>query len=262
MRWMTELPLPTWRATDALTYRWRLLRCTWRAAVAGSITTPLVYVIGFGLGLGSQVSSGQAGEGYGGAIALALVSSVAAQVAATEASYPVLGSFQARTYESMVATSLSVGDLVDSELVWAMLRSLAAACVTLAAAWCTGLVQPAWTAVVVLLVALLGSMAVAAPLVAFTATQFSDVGICVLARFVVVPMTLVSGAFFPIGSLPPVVEEVAWALPLSHATTLVRSASDGQLTTLASGAHVLVLCAYLLVGRALAHKAFSRRLTA
>ena len=46
-------------------------------------------------------------------------------------------------------------------------------------------------------------------------------------RFVILPMFLFSGTFFPISSLPGPLEVVAWLTPLWHGVTLCRDLTLG-----------------------------------
>ena len=77
-------------------------------------------------------------------------------------------------------------------------------------------------------------MAFAAPVVAYSATletegqQFAS-----LFRFVVMPMTLFAGAFFPIEQLPPWLRPVAWLTPVWHGTEVGRDAALGTLSLVA-----------------------------
>lgn len=57
----------------------------------------------------------------------------------------------------------------------------------------------------------------------------------------ITPMMLVSGVFFPIDQLPPVVQSVAALLPLNHAVELVRPLLLGQ-----PPQNILLHCAVLL----------------
>ena len=50
-----------------------------------------------------------------------------------------------------------------------------------------------------------------------------------LFRFVVIPMTLFSGTFFPIDRLPVWIQPLAWVSPLWHGTELARAAALGPL---------------------------------
>ena len=76
--------------------------------------------------------------------------------------------------------------------------------------------SPSWWVLLCLPVAVLVGLAFAVPIFAFSATQESDGGFNILFRFVIIPLFLFSGTFFPIAQLPAVLRPVAWLTPLWH----------------------------------------------
>jgi len=74
------------------------------------------------------------------------------------------------------------------------------------------------------------------------------------------PMMFLSGVFFPLNQLPPLVADIANALPLANAVALVRPLFMDEWPAQA-WVHVLVLLAYAVVGfwlaLALTRKRFS-----
>ena len=78
-------------------------------------------------------------------------------------------------------------------------------------------------------VAILIGLAFSSCLIAFTATQKNDVGFSAVFRFVINPLFLFSGTFFPLAQLPDPIEWVAWLTPLFHGVELVRGSMLDQL---------------------------------
>ena len=79
-------------------------------------------------------------------------------------------------------------------------------------------------------------MAFSAPLVAFAAAQEGKgTAFTAVFRFVVVPMTLFSGTFFPISQLPGVIQPLVWISPLWHGTELARGAALGTTALWSAG---------------------------
>ena len=76
-----------------------------------------------------------------------------------------------------------------------------------------------------------------------------------LFRFVVIPMTLFSGTFFPVDRLPAGSSRIAWVSPLWHGTELARSAALGRWVPLAALGHLAYLVALLAVGHRAGHAA-------
>jgi lipooligosaccharide transport system permease protein len=108
--------------------------------------------------------------------------------------------------------------------------------------------------------AILTGMAFAAPIAAVAARLDNDTGFTMLFRFGVVPLFLFSGTFFPISQLPGPLQPVAWVTPLWHGVDLCRSLDLGTATAGMTAVHVAYLAALTLMGVALAHRSYSRRL--
>jgi lipooligosaccharide transport system permease protein len=117
-----------------------------------------------------------------------------------------------------------------------------------------------WWAVACLPVALLTGMAFTTPIFAFTATQEGDDGFNILFRWIITPLMLFSGTFFPVDQLPGWMQPVAWLTPLWHGVEACRAVSTGAVAALPLAGHVLVLGAYAAAGWLLAERAFARRL--
>ena len=75
-------------------------------------------------------------------------------------------------------------------------------------------------------------------------------------------MILFSGTFFPVSSLPPVLQSVAWFTPLYHGVSLTRGLSLGTISAdpLAAVVDVLFLSAFVIVGTYFAIRTIRARL--
>jgi lipooligosaccharide transport system permease protein len=82
----------------------------------------------------------------------------------------------------------------------------------------------------------------------------------VMFRFVVVPMGLFAGTYFPIDRLPEWAQVVAVVTPLWHGTQLARGAALGTWQLGPSLAHLAYLLLLATAGTVLACHRFSRRL--
>jgi lipooligosaccharide transport system permease protein len=109
-------------------------------------------------------------------------------------------------------------------------------------------------------VSVLTGLAYAGPITAFAATRDNDAAFAGLFRFVIMPMFLFSGTFFPISQLPPVLRPLAYVTPLWHGVTLCRQLAFGQATAVGVVSHCGYLLAWMLVGLALAVVTHRRRL--
>jgi ABC-type Na+ transport system ATPase subunit NatA len=79
-------------------------------------------------------------------------------------------------------------------------------------------------------------------------------------RFLILPLFLFSGTFFPIERLPGWLQPVAWATPLWHGVTLCRDLATGGADLLSSLGHAGYLAAFAAAGALLTARALRRRL--
>jgi lipooligosaccharide transport system permease protein len=103
-------------------------------------------------------------------------------------------------------------------------------------------------AILAIPVAVLVGLGFSAALMGYTATQKNDLGFTWIFRFVINPLFLFSGTFFPLSQLPQLALIVAWATPLYHGVELIRGLTLDRLDPVAAPLHL----AYLLVFAALA----------
>ena len=109
--------------------------------------------------------------------------------------------------------------------------------------------------------AVLTGLAFAAPIVAYAARQEDPGdGFNVLFRFIIMPMFLFSGTFFPIDQLHPVLQSLAWATPLWHGVELARGFTLGTATLTGAVGHTVYLAVWLAAGLWLAERIMTRKL--
>jgi lipooligosaccharide transport system permease protein len=159
----------------------------------------------------------------------------------------------------MLATPLGVRDVLAGNLLALTLHLVTATAIFMVIAALFGGFG-SWLAVLSLPVAVLTGLAFAVPIFAFTAKQEGDSGFNILFRWVMTPLMLFSGTFFPIEQLPGWMQPVAWVTPLWHGVDASRQASSGAIEPLAFAGHLLVLGVFVLVGWVLSVRAFERRL--
>jgi lipooligosaccharide transport system permease protein len=247
------------RVLEALSIR---SRDNWRGTFIVGLFVPLCFLLSMGLGLGSLTDGPVFGSGVAYAVYLApaVLASAAVQFAVSEAAEPVMAGFKwQRTYEAIVATPITSTQLMLGQLLWIGLRVLVTSLLFLAAMAACGLVHSPAT-VLIPLVAAIGSLAAAAPVMAFAATVRDGSAFTLLSRVLIVPMSLTSGVFFPVATLPAYAEVFAWCLPLAHLVALCRGISLGGLALDAAAVHVACLSAWIGLGTALALWRFRNRL--
>ena len=99
------------------------------------------------------------------------------------------------------------------------------------------------------------------PMAAWTATRERETSFSIIFRFIITPLFLFSGTFFPISQLPPAVQPIAWLTPLFHGVALTRALALGEpMEPAAWLVHLGYLVAMVTIGTLLALRTFRRRL--
>ncbi|MBP3037287.1 ABC transporter permease [Arthrobacter sp. zg-ZUI100] len=236
-----------------------------------AVGTPLVYLFGMGVGLASLVDTSgaafDAGNGtsvsYLSFVAPALLATAAIMVASEENTYTVMGGFKwHRTYYGPNASPLSSGQLVDGHLIGFSVRLLITTGTYFAFLLAFGAVDRPATAWLMIFTAILGGVAFGLPLMAFSASLEEDKGqFAMVQRFIVMPLFLFSGTFFPLESLPGAIRWIGWISPLWHSTELGRILSYGYVEPPAlTAVHLAYLLLLAVAGWLLARRNFTRRL--
>ncbi|MBW6436629.1 ABC transporter permease [Actinoplanes hulinensis] len=235
-------------------------RRTWRASVLSSLVLPLLTMLGFGVGVGAYVTGGVEGVSYLQWMVPGLIATTAVQGAIGESTWPVLSCFEwMRTYFAQAAAPLRVADILGGHLAFMLFRVFTSVTAFLLVAALFGALRSVW-ALAVLPIALLLGLAAAAPVAAYTASVSTDMYLAILMRFAVLPMSLFSGVFFPVESLPEVLRWVAYALPLWHGVDLCRAATLGLDPGPEAVWQALYLVAWGTAGWFLAHWRYRSRL--
>lgn len=239
-------------------------RRTWRGSVVSTVLFPVLFLASMGLGLGTLVDSsgsrGVDGLPYLVFLAPGLLAATAMQTAVGESTYPVMASIKwVKTYHAMLATPLGVLDVLVGHLLYIAARVLLGSTIFLAVMALFGAIRSP-LALLTIPAGLLTGMAFCAPVVAFAATTQNDAGFAALFRFVVTPLFLFGGVFFPVQQLPPVLEQLAYGTPLWHGVALSRGLALGTSTAGGVLLHVAYLSAWIAVGVWLAALAYRRRL--
>ena len=242
----------------------RVYRRTWRGSVISTFMNPILYLLAMGLGLGSLVDAGggsvQLEFGYLDFLAPGLLAAATMMTATGESLYPVMSGMKwTKSYQDALATPITPQDLVLGHFGWVTLRILFTAVVFTGVMVAFGTI-PVGTALLVVPPSVLCGLAFAGPVSAYAAQLENETGLSAVFRFVITPLFLFSGTFFPIEQLPDWMEPIAYVTPLWHGVETTRALALGIDTTWAPVLHYAVMVAYLLVGAAVTSRFFHKRL--
>ncbi len=156
-------------------------------------------------------------------------------------------------YEAMIATPLSIEDVITGEVLWGATRSLFSATVILFVLTVMGFVDSP-LAILILPLAFLGGILFSSMALLVTAHAPSFWTFNYAITLGVMPMYFFGGVFFPLERYPDVVRELAWAIPLTPYVAVIRELVAGSLsmTTVWGLLYLVVLGAafyYLAVAR-------------
>jgi lipooligosaccharide transport system permease protein len=164
-----------------------------------------------------------------------------------------------RTYYAMAATPLNERDILLGHQLFVVTRVLTASAAYLLAVALFGAVH-SWLALLVIPVAVLIGTAFSMPLAGYAATRENEATFPPILRFVIVPMFLFSGAFFPVSQMPLGFEIAAYLTPIWHGVELCRDLMLGTIELLPALGHVAYLLAWTIGGLLFARRTYRRRL--
>ena len=248
-------------------HRFRVMRSYLQTVLVTGFGNPLLYLLAMGLGLGSLVSANMGpnavdGVSYLAFVAPALLCTAAVTVASEEFTYPIMLGFKWNpTFYGINASPISPGQIIDGVVIAVVARILGTSAIYYAFMVLFGAVPSPWGWVSIV-VGTLGGLAFGAPIMAYVATLEQDTGqIAMLMRFVLLPMSLFSGTFFPLSSMPWFLQWIGWISPLWHSTELSRVFTYGMTEPLwLSAVHVVYLAALFVAFWLWSRRIAARRL--
>lgn len=219
-----------------LTYRvWKVWRRnfdvfmkTWKVNFFPPLLEPIFYLVAMGFGVGQFVKSIE-GLSYLQFIAPALVAITTMNSSFFECTY---GSFvrmyYQKTFDGIIATPINLEEVIAGELLWGATRSLISSSIVIAVIAAFGLISTP-LALLILPIAFFAGLMFSAIAMCFTSLAPNIDFFNYPAFLLVTPMFLLSGTFFPISQLPPLVQTAAQIfLPLTHVVNLTRGLVLGR----------------------------------
>ena len=230
-----------------------------------SVGQPAAYLFAMGVGLATLVDTSSAaafgGVSYIAFIAPALLVS-AVMTAANEFTFPVMDGFKwRRVYYGPHASPLTPEQIAAGQIIAVTLRFLLQSVIYFVLVAMFGASPSGWGWGSVL-VATLAGLSFGLPLMAYAASIKEDKGqFAMVMRFIVMPLFLFSGTFFPLDTLPVLVRWIGWISPIWHGTELGRVMTFGyEESPVLTILHVLFLLGLAWFGWVLTKRQFARRM--
>jgi lipooligosaccharide transport system permease protein len=229
-----------------------------------AVVNPTLYLVSIGIGVGSLIdaNNGVNGVSYLTFLAPALLASAAIQGSADEVIFPVMEGFKwNRTFFGMRSTTLTAQQISLGVFLAAMARAMFSIIIYWIILYLFGALESdtAWLAMPA---ALLAGAAMGAVMLAMAAKiENENYFFTLVGRFIMIPMFLFSGTFYPLTQMPIFLQFFGWISPLWHASELGRYLTyDYPLSGLQLFIHVVVLTAMVVIGLFFSTRIFAKRL--
>lgn len=225
---------------------WTIFRKIFWLATAPTLIEPVIYLLSLGIGLGLFVRPIQ-GLSYMQFLAPGLLASTVMFGSSFETTYDSYVRMKyERTYDAVLATPLTIEDVIGGEILWGTTRGYINSLVFLAVITIFGLVE---SPAALLLVPLLFIFSALFAIIGMTFTALvSNIALFnYYFTLFITPLFLFSGIFFPISALPLWAQRIAFFTPLYQVVVVCRGLVLGTLnqdvliSTIWVSAAVLVL---------------------
>lgn len=243
-----------------------MLKWIW-LIISLAIANPVLYLVSIGLGVGSYIDKNTGGMGVDGVsyitfLAPALLATAAIQGAIDESVYPTLEGFKwNKTFFSMNATPLSGNHIAMGVFFNSLVRVIFTAVVYWFVMLAFGVLESprSWLAIFTAVMAGAAFGAIMQALAGLLENE--NIFFTVLNRFVIMPLFLFSGTFYPLTNMPIYLQWIGWISPLWHATELGRWLTyDHEISSQMLYVHFVFLNTLLLIGVIASRRVFTRRL--
>jgi lipooligosaccharide transport system permease protein len=195
---------------------------TWHVNFFPPLVEALLYLFAIGMGIGSYIPEIE-GIPYVNFIAPAILTIAIMNSAFFECTYgSYVRMYYQKAFDAMIATPLSIEDVIAGELLWGATRSVIYVVIMLPVLAAFGVISLPLSLLAIPL-AFLGGLMFAGIAMCFTAVTPGIDTLNYPAFLFITPMTLFSGTFFPLTILPVTLQYIALALlPLTHLVAVTR----------------------------------------
>lgn len=208
---------------------WLELRVRITQVAASGLVSPLIYILAFGLGLGSSLDSvtrPAAGENYLQFMLPGMVALSSMTISFGGTTFSICGDrLFAKTFEEMLLVPVHPLSLHIGKMLAGVVRGLmTSGSVILVAVLFTGKVwsflNPLFLLVLVLNCAVFAGLGA---IVGLTVRSLESVGL--YNNFLIVPMSFLGGTFFEPNTLPVALKPIVYLLPLTYTSIGLRDAA-------------------------------------
>ena len=198
----------------------------WRASTFSSTVEPTIYLLAFGFGFGSLVST-IGGYDYVDFVATGIVATAVLFSSAFPAMFGTFVKYQFQhTYDAILAAPVDTEELVTAEALWMAMRASVYGCFPLIVGMFFGL-DPSWGMLTVPVIAFVSGYGWASFGIAVAGFANSIDSFSYIVSAVLTPLFLVAGTFFPLDQLPEWAQTLGELNPLHQCVELVRHAVFG-----------------------------------
>ena len=249
-------------------FRYTTMSKWWAAILAFGFGNPVLFLLSVGLGIGVLVDANTdstlalGGVSYLLFLAPALLAAAAIQAVMDEVTFPTLDGFVwEKGFFAIQNTPISPRQIANGVMLIAIFRGALTTVIYLAVLLAFGAV-PLSATPALFLSAMFAATGFAAVMMSLTARLKEDEGFfAVISRFVIAPMFLFSGTFYPLELMPIYLQWIGWISPLWHATELGRFLSYGaELGPGMLPIHLGYFAALLVGGMWASYRKFNERL--
>lgn len=248
-----------WRSVHSVWQRNRdVFIRLWHWMLVPHIAEHSMTMVALGFGVGSFIT-GIGGDGYPVFLAPGLVCAAAMWSAGFECSY---GTFfrmeKQRTFDAMIATPVSLDDVVTGELLYGAFRSVASGGLVALVFALMGLLPTLWAVLLLPLTFVIGWMIAGMAITAASRAPSIET-LSFFISFALMPMFWLSGVFYDPSAFGDTLRTAQWFSPLYHGVVVARDVTAGSFHT-GLLLHVAIMLAVAVVFSWLAIRLMYRRL--
>ena len=203
---------------------------TWKVNFFPPFVEAFLYLLAIGVGIGTYVKEID-GVPYVNYIAPAILAIAVMNSAFFECTYgSYVRMYYQKAFDAMIATPLSIEDVIAGEILWGATRSVLYVIIMLPVFAAFGVISFP-TSLLAIPLAFLGGLMFAGIAMCFTAITPSIDTLNYPSFLFITPMALFSGTFFPLTLLPILFQYIALVLfPLTHLVAIMRMLTLPDLT--------------------------------